>query len=112
MHVSLCLLHGLLASLELGETTTDGSRLLGSHVKWHVLLALVELSDFITLLLVDHSLDACNRLSHQLDLGKLGCCTPSDLGHTELRKLQTSLLSEEEVGKEQAVCQIQEGTPV
>jgi len=72
VHVSLCLLHGLLASLELGETTTDGPRLLGSHVKWHVLLALVELSDFITLLLVDHSLDACNRLSHQLDLGKLG----------------------------------------
>lgn len=55
-------------SLELGQSSSQGSGLLCSQVLWLVLRTLVQLSDGLSLVLVDDSQDTGNVLSDSVDL--------------------------------------------
>ena len=83
-------------SLELGQSSSQGSGLLGSQVLWLVLLTLVQLSDSLSLLLVDDSQDTGNVLSDSVDswkrwLGQLGNLKLSKL-LLQVKKLRLQLL--------------------
>jgi hypothetical protein len=59
----LLLLDGLLAGLDLGQTTTDGAGLLGTEIQGGVLLGLVEQTKLVTLGLVDNSQNTSDCLA-------------------------------------------------
>lgn len=67
----LCLLGGE-RSLVLGESSSDGARLLGAEIERRVLLALVEQSELRTLVGVYDGEDASNALPDIMDAGELG----------------------------------------
>jgi hypothetical protein len=52
-----------LFALVLGETSSDGSCLLGSEVEWHVLLSLIEETELCALVCVDDCEDLCDGFS-------------------------------------------------
>lgn len=64
----LSLLFSDSGSLELGQSSSQSSGLLGSQVLWLVLLTLVQLSDSFSLLVVQDGQDTGNVLSDSLDL--------------------------------------------
>lgn len=59
----LLLLKSLLTSLNLGQTATDGTSLLGAEIQGSVLLGLVEETELFALSLVDDGQDASNSLA-------------------------------------------------
>lgn len=56
----------------LGESSSDGARLLGAEIERRVLLALVEQSELRTLVGVYDGEDASNALPDIMDAGELG----------------------------------------
>ena len=68
-------------SIELGssESSSNGSGLLGSKILGDVLLALIQLSELLTLSVVDDGQDASNRLSDLVQLGRLDVAVRSVL---------------------------------
>jgi hypothetical protein len=91
MCLLLCLLQSFLRLLLLRQRSTDGTRLLHSQILANVLGTSACLTNALLLLLVVHSQDACNGLSHLLDFGNFGGSTAGNLGHMKFGKLFTVL---------------------
>ena len=65
------------------QPAADGAGLLGTKVSRLVLAPVVGAQSRL-LRLVVHGQNASDALAHELDLGKLGGSTTSDLGHAKL----------------------------
>lgn len=68
--LSLSLLHSDSRSLKLSQSSSQSSSLLCSQVLWLVLLTLVQLSDSLSLLLVDGGQNTSNVPSDSLNFGQ------------------------------------------
>jgi len=71
----------------LGQPSSDRTSLLGTKVKREVILALVELSEVLSLLLVGDSQDTGYRLADGMNSCKLSSRTTSDLLDPESQQL-------------------------
>lgn len=83
---SLEVLSSLLLGLGSGKSSSDSSGLLSSKILRSVLLLLVELTELLTLSVVDDGQDAGNGLSSFVQLGRLDVAARSVLD-TKLGKL-------------------------
>ena len=73
------------------DDLTNGASLLGSQIQRLVLLALVELSQVLLLLLVHHGVDPGDTLPDHPDLAQLGRGSPGHLGHSQLSQLSLEI---------------------
>merc|ERR1719481_2111931 len=89
---SMKLLGGLQGLLVCGESLANSSGFLGAQVQRLVLLALVEFSQILFLLLVHHNVHAGDGLPDHADLGQLGCRSSSHLCHAKLSELSLEII--------------------
>ena len=80
-------LHGFLVSLLLGQSLSDGSRLLDSQVQRLVGLSFVGLLESSSLAVAHHSQDSGDGQTHDLNLGQLVWGASGNLGDAKKSKL-------------------------